>query len=571
MSQINELEMNTNTIGSDLQKAYDRKFSRLLAKFDIKQLRSGQHEVITSLLNGNHTLAIMPTGAGKSLCYQIPSQLFTRSTLVVSPLISLMKDQIEHLDEVGVAAEQIHSSLSAQELSSATNRIGDANSKIIFATPEKVTDPDFQQLLRQTGIDLFVIDEAHCISQWGHDFRPAYLELSNAIKALGDPIVLALTATATEDVCADITQQLGLKSLNVINTGIFRRNLQFRVVHVTNDQEKLQALLDIIAATQGSAIVYAATVVAVEKIHLFLTQNDVVATKYHGKLKSRERATNQELFMQDGCRIMVATNAFGMGIDKEDVRLVIHYQIPGNLEAYYQESGRAGRDGQEAQCVLLYDLNDKRIQQFFLARHYPGLLELRNVYKAIQSHTAERTLTSKTVVNKLSDISKTNIKVTLKLLKDARLVKQDKNGVLETMQSKLDENELGKMAEAYSHKQEYDREMLEQMVSYAQGGGCRWRTILEYFGDDETQFTYCGICDNCLQPPKPILEPVVDHNQTAEKSNINVTLPHFEIGNAVKIKRFGKGFVTEVIGNQVTVRFNNQETRTFMSNYVSLF
>ena len=409
---------NTISAVNEPGSARQRKIQRLLRSvFGIARLRPGQQEVIDSVLAGRDTLAIMPTGSGKSLCYQLPAALLPGATLVVSPLISLMKDQLEKLHALGITAVQLNSSLPRAEEDAAIARIAQRGRLIIFCTPERLASPAFLSLLAGAPPSLVVIDEAHCISQWGHDFRPAYLDIAAALRALGRPPVLALTATATGEVMADIDTQLEARKLHVINTGIYRANLRYRVIQVTNVAEKQDSVLRLLRETAGVGIVYAATVKAVEDLAARLAELGESVTCYHGKLAARDRQHNQDLFMNGERRIMVATNAFGMGIDKPDTRFVIHLQVPANLEAYYQESGRAGRDGLPADCTLLYFQEDKRVQQFFLVKHYPTEGELAAIEAAAQDLPA--TFTFAALAAGLPEFSDGHLKVCLKLLKTA--------------------------------------------------------------------------------------------------------------------------------------------------------
>ncbi len=543
--------------------------------FGIRQLRDGQQRVIDSVLDGNDTLAIMPTGSGKSLCYQIPARILEGMTIVVSPLISLMKDQHEKLNQMGIRAVQVNSSLSAEEERASLAAIAENRCEIVFCTPERLVTAEFVEVLKEVKIALVVVDEAHCISQWGHDFRPAYLEMAGAIEALGRPPVLALTATATEEVVDDIGRQLIGSSrrprMNVINTGIYRPNLHYRVLQVTNPEEKLQEALRLVRETEGTGIVYAATVKCAEELYHLLEEQGESVTIYHGKLPAAERKLNQDLFMNDERRVMVATNAFGMGIDKPDTRFVIHLQIPANLEAYYQESGRAGRDGKDAECTLLFLQDDKRVQQFFLVKHYPTADEIRAVYEAVRELAENETATPDRVDEVAGDMAAGHLTVCLKLLKDARLLRQSRKLAWNVTAQQPKDSLFEAMAAVYRQKQEHDKLALEQMVGYAVSGFCRWKLLLDYFGDEVEGFEKCCRCDNCLNPPAAVLLDDIeirDDEFDREPAPAPDPASRFEPGARVKVAKYGEGVVLSVTGDQVCIEFPDGEKRSFLKEFV---
>jgi ATP-dependent DNA helicase RecQ len=541
----------------------------LRSVFGIDQLRDGQQRVIDSVLDGKDTLAIMPTGSGKSLCYQIPARIMDGVTIVVSPLISLMKDQLEKLDALGIRAVQVNSALAREEEEAALAAIAGGACEIVFCTPERLAHPDFVAILKEVTVGLVVVDEAHCISQWGHDFRPAYLEMAASIQALGHPQVLALTATATDDVVDDIGRQLGRARLEVINTGIYRPNLHYRVVQVTNADERYAQALALVREQEGVGIVYAATIKAAEDMFQILREAGESVTLYHGKLHAAERRDNQDLFMSGERRVMVATNAFGMGIDKPDTRFVIHLQIPANLEAYYQESGRAGRDGKDATCTLLFFQDDKRVQQFFLVKHYPSANDLRTVYEAVRELAGSGPVTFERLEELVAE-HESRLKVCLKLLKDGKLLRQNRRleYVLTAREPKA--AAFDELAEVYVQKQERDKEALEQMVGYAVSGFCRWKLLLDYFGDAHPGFEKCCRCDNCLNPPAvtdPDIE-IRDDEFDREPEVAQPLAPVFEVGARVRVHKYDEGVVVAVAGDQVTIAFPDEEQRTFMAGFV---
>ncbi|MGZ3184356.1 MAG: RecQ family ATP-dependent DNA helicase [Telluria sp.] len=528
--------------------------------FGIEHLRDGQQRVIDSVLDGHDTLAIMPTGSGKSLCYQIPARILPGMTIVVSPLISLMKDQQEKLEALGIRAAQVNSSLSREEEEGALAAIRQGELEIVFCTPERLSMPDFVEVLEQAEVGLVVVDEAHCISQWGHDFRPAYLTMAAAIDALGRPPLLALTATATDDVTADIGRQLGRPRIRVINTGIYRPNLHYCVIQVTNNEEKHAEAMRFVRETEGVGIIYAATVKAAEEMYALLEEAGESVALYHGKLPAAERKANQDLFMNGERRVMVATNAFGMGIDKADTRFVIHLQLPANLEAYYQESGRAGRDGGAAKCVLLYLPEDKRVQQFFLAKHFPTAPEIRAAYEQVAEKNAAVTLAD-------LDDGGQQLKVVLKLLKDAKLLRQNRKLEYQATNAQPKAALFEELAQTYVDKQERDKEALEAMVSYAVSAFCRWKLLVDYFGDEMPGDGRCGHCDNCLHPPALQVD-LSDFVPALDEEPEPAPEPVFEVGRRVTVPKFGAGTVTAVAGDQVTIELEGEGTRTFMAEFV---
>ena len=336
--------------------------------FGYDSLRTGQEELINGILAGHDVLGIMPTGAGKSLCYQLPALILKGITLVISPLISLMSDQVKALNQAGVHAAYINSSLTENQIRMALSYASQGRYKIIYVAPERLNTPRFLDFACNADISMLTVDEAHCISQWGQDFRPSYLEIAGFLTRLPRrPIVSAFTATATERVKNDIVASLGLNNPVTMVTGFDRPNLFFRVVTRKGGSQKDNSIINYVKKHEDeSGIIYCATKKNVDKLYTLLNEQGISAGRYHAGLSNEERKQNQENFTYDRIRVMVATNAFGMGIDKSNVRYVIHYNMPKNMESYYQEAGRAGRDGEPADCLLLYGGRDVVTNQMFI-------------------------------------------------------------------------------------------------------------------------------------------------------------------------------------------------------------
>jgi ATP-dependent DNA helicase RecQ len=372
-----------NTFPRDITSLLSRARDFLEKSFGYRDFRPGQEAILEAVFSGEDTLAVMPTGAGKSICYQVPALILPGTCLVISPLIALMKDQVDSLRVMDLPAVAIHSLMSLGEQEEVLQKIASGAYKLVYAAPERLRHGPFISALGKQAVSFVAVDEAHCISEWGHDFRPDYLRIGKALDSLGRPQTIALTATATERVREDIIRQLRLRSPRKFITGFDRKNLTFDVAQVKGPAEKFSVLAGCLKGLRGGALVYAGTRKSVEELVGRLRREGLDAAGYHAGMEEDERNRIQEAFLEGRTDLVVATNAFGMGIDRSDIRLVVHHQLPGTVESYYQECGRAGRDGKPARCLLLFSAADRRLQEFFIESSYPPREVVLGIYESL--------------------------------------------------------------------------------------------------------------------------------------------------------------------------------------------
>ncbi len=469
--------------------------------FGFSTFREGQADVIRAVIEGRDVIVVMPTGGGKSLCYQLPALLFPGVTLVVSPLIALMKDQVDALTARGIAATVINSSISFDEQLGRMRAMADGQFKLVYVAPERFKNERFIEAMKQVPVSLFAVDEAHCISQWGHDFRPDYMRLQAAAEALSQggqngrrPRIIALTATATPKVRDDISAQLGLKDTASFIAGFDRPNLALRVVPCKTDRERIAHAAQIIERSDGTGIIYASTRKAVEEVSGQLQRLGRKVMGYHAGLDERTRSRVQDSFMSGELQAIIATNAFGMGVDKRNLRFVTHYNLPGSIEAYYQEVGRGGRDGLPSVCTLLFNYVDTRTHEFFIDGSYPDPDLIRDVYACVIGTGREVVeLTAREIAPRIHIRNEMAINSALVYLEKAGHIERGQTGI--KIIDRVARQALRVNWTEIATRRAADERKLREMLNYAYNEDCLRRFILKYFGDRKN-VAHCR-CSNC--------------------------------------------------------------------------
>jgi ATP-dependent DNA helicase RecQ len=519
-------------------------------KFGFVDFRPGQEAAIKSVLEGHDTLAVLPTGLGKSLIYQMAEQVLHGPTVVISPLIALQRDQVESIEESNVGkAALVNSTMREAEREEVLQELEQGKLNYLFLAPEQFSNEEVLQQIKEAHPALFVIDEAHCISEWGHDFRPEYLRLGAIIEALGRPPILALTATAAPTVREEILERLGMREPCVIVQGFDRPNIWLSVEIFREEHDKKKALIERVVAAEKPGIVYTATRKHAEEIAEALREQHIQAAFYHAGMRSVEREQVQEQFMGDEIDVIIATTAFGMGIDKPNVRFVFHYDISDSVDSYYQEIGRAGRDGNDAKAILFYRPEDMRIHRFFAGSGHIDIDQVEQVAQVVQGSEEP------VVLQNLSDkthLSKSKLAEALSRLEEAGVVKTLASGEIVTGDGKVAlEEAVIQVVNEHQARRQYDKSRIDMMVGYAEVQDCRREYLLNYFGEEIED--PCGFCDNC------------DAGITVAEDEENMPFP---INTKVMHNVWNVGLVLRYEGDKMVVLFDSVGYKTLAVDVV---
>lgn len=516
-------------------------------QFGFDALHPGQQEAIACAMEGRDTVAVMSTGSGKSAIYQIAGIVRDGLTIVVSPLIALQHDQVESINalDIGLAVE-LNSTLSESERNQVFGWLAAGEVRFLFMAPEQFGNDETRERVTACRPALFVVDEAHCISEWGHDFRPEYLRLGAAVEALGHPTVLALTATATGPVRDEIVERLGMRDPAVIVKGFDRPNIRLAVETFQEQEAKTEALLACVESSEGPGIVYAATRKGTETLAAALVERGIAAAAYHAGMKAADRDRVHEAFLADEVAVVVATIAFGMGIDKANVRFVHHHDISDSIDSYYQEVGRAGRDGLPAAAKLFYHPDDLDLRRF---QNGAGQLAVEEVEPVIQALARARRTVDIERLRQTFDLPDTRLQRILTRLEDVGAVAMGPEGEIEVLADDYDPGNVARQAvEEHRNHRDYVKSRLEMMRRYAETGTCRREFILHYFGEAfEGPCDACDTCEQGGQEPAPAPE----------------TQP-FTIGSRVRHRSLGEGRVTHYEGDTVVILFDEGGYRTLL-------
>lgn len=486
---VSEEELSPEEI---VRRAQVREAARRLG---IQQLYPEQERAIAAAMRGQDVLVVLPTGFGKSACYQIPSMILPKPVVLVSPLLALLRDQHEKLLARRIPVERIDGTVRGRARKEALDRIAAGGSLLVMTTPETLSSEELGTVLLHCGISLAAVDEAHCISEWGHDFRPAYMRLGERLHELGSPPVLALTATATQAVRDDIIRYLGMRNPAIVASSPHRANLAFEVVHATGN-ERLRALFRFIKRLRRPGIVYCATTKEVDRLYGAMARMRLPVHRYHGRMAAKDRNREQELFMRKGRRtVMVATSAFGLGIDKPDIRYIIHYQAPASLEQYVQEAGRAGRDGRRANCILLFDPSDREVHETLQQGSRIRPDQLYRISTALAAYAAEQREPEMEALTLAAQLNERQAKALLVVLEEAGLVQLEEDRIRIVVPADEFEEQARALAGRFVTLRTQDVRRLDRIAEYAYSKECRAVFLRRYFGEEDG--TPCGLCDIC--------------------------------------------------------------------------